>query len=154
MTTCPFCAETIQDAAVVCKHCGRNLPRAKGQAKPPRYSFLQITGFVVVGALLIGVLTVLGIVANRPDPKLARQRQSRVDGFANSGLLVNRECVGNSAKVNPSRWRRLDAEDRLEITQTIALSCKDLGYSARMTILDAESGQRLAEYDGGSYRGF
>jgi len=24
---CPFCAETIKAAAVVCKHCGRDLPR-------------------------------------------------------------------------------------------------------------------------------
>lgn len=28
---CPFCAETIKSAAIVCKHCGRDLPQPKTQ---------------------------------------------------------------------------------------------------------------------------
>jgi hypothetical protein len=48
MKKCTFCAEEIQDAAVVCKHCGRDLvgpaPAAK---KGPRWGMI----FLVVGLL-------------------------------------------------------------------------------------------------------
>ena len=33
MKTCPFCAEDIKDAAIVCKHCGRNLMKTS-QSSP------------------------------------------------------------------------------------------------------------------------
>lgn len=33
--TCPYCAETIKAAAVVCKHCGRDLAGSPGAAGSP-----------------------------------------------------------------------------------------------------------------------
>jgi hypothetical protein len=52
--TCQFCAESIQDAAIVCKHCGRNL---SGQPLSVRVDQNWMVLF------LWGVIIVLGLMA-------------------------------------------------------------------------------------------
>jgi hypothetical protein len=50
MRTCPFCAEAIQDAAIVCKHCQRDIVtppplKANGWRKP----LMIVGGLAAVG---------------------------------------------------------------------------------------------------------
>jgi hypothetical protein len=52
--TCPFCAESIQPAAIVCKHCHRDLPAAAGALK-------RSVDRPTIVLILLGVIAVAGV---------------------------------------------------------------------------------------------
>lgn len=54
MMKCRFCAEEIQDTAIVCKHCGRNLSGAPTVVRVDQnWGGLLLWGVGIVAALIL-----------------------------------------------------------------------------------------------------
>ena len=73
MKKCPYCAEEIQDEAIVCKHCGRDLKAA------PTVPAKKKTSPAAWGCLVIVVLVFVGWCASQfsPTPAPAPTSTSR-----------------------------------------------------------------------------
>lgn len=174
MKKCPYCAEEIQDKAVVCKHCGRDLvPKKEAPVKPAK----RKTSFTTWGCLTLIILIIIVFFMARTDKKSSPIKEteekpiltteqiiaSRIkakefiallnsDKMRRVGLIYKAErALGSTMGLIiyvTNNWYLSPYDDKIELLETFYIQWKAANDGEGwLEIRDFQTGKKIAKCD-------
>ena len=111
---------------------------------------------IVAGLAALGFLLVVIFFRSGPNRDLPVDQRALamaiIQQMSTDGILMDYACAENQAFVNKPLWDRLNPDQKRSLTMNLAAACDNQHAGYRMTIVDVESKQHLASFDGQSFK--